>query len=158
MSKNKQTEVISSTVPDSDRPSLLPKGALQITQQTPYEMLPASFDKKTPEGRARMFNAQNAPCDEPSEEKPVEICATDWAVVGSEAPDETTGEMRWYPCVVLFDAKGGMLKTSSGVVGHHLAAALRDFPQEDWDRGILFSLNARKSKKGRTYYYLHAEV
>jgi hypothetical protein len=122
------------------------RGMLVVATDTPLCDCPTSLDLTTEEGRCQLLNAGNGQ---------VEIAVAHYVAHPASRVDEVTSEVSEYSRLVLIDADGHRYSTSSPVVAHRLAQALRLFGPGPFRPPLPCVVRQVRSRKsGRTYHEL----
>lgn len=114
---------------------------------------PTSLDLSTERGKVAFLNAMNRPDTvlDSSGQALVEIA--DWLAYPRVDQDPESGEVKEYSCLVLIGADGMTFATTSPVVAHRLAQAVRLHGCSHFDPPLPVIIRAvRARKSGRTYH------
>lgn len=135
------------------------KGHLTITPETQLADCPTNLDLTTDRGKALAFNALGESDYAINAGEQVRIKATNYLVYPGESVDDETGEVSQYAWLVIFDASGKFVKTTSEVITQRLALALKMFSKSEWEAGIPLVIIPRQSRRtGRTYHDVRRDL
>lgn len=124
-----------------------------LTIETPAYDWPTSLDRNEPSQRAAIFAAGNPPDFRAEVGEKKLFVAHHWLIYMDEFMDEESGELKPGPVLVLYNADGQTLKSTSQFGPRRLKAALELYGREDWQRGITFQVWDRPSKRPGRHYH-----
>src|SRR4051794_33740200 len=114
---------------------------------------PTSLDLKTEQGKAAFLNAMNRPDTVLDASGMAMIDVVDWLAYPRVEQDPESGEIKEYSCLVLIGANGLRFATTSPVVAHRLAQAIRLHGTAHFEPPLPCIIRAvRARKSGRTYH------
>lgn len=116
---------------------------------------PTSLDLSSEVGKAAFLNAMNRPDTTLDVSGQALIDVVDWLAYPRVDQDPESGEVKEYSCLVLIGADGLRFATTSPVVAHRLAQAVRLHGCSHFDPPLPCIIRAvRARKSGRTYHEL----
>lgn len=124
-----------------------------VSPDTPLSQCPCSFDVTTPAGKAKAINALGDGDIIVTHDEPGLIRATDWLVLPGEKTNEETGEIEHFAWLVLFDADGKTLKTTSSVVPKRIKQMLDLYGREEWNKGINVMVVSKIARTTKRMYH-----